>query len=112
MYGQRVHAARICFVKKTNRNWWSEATAQRVGVHFDEGAVVKTKPVEILPNDTPQTLAARMLPVEHEVQIAALRDFANGTVSEMKREQPLVLSGEEGILAECKKRAIAEYPNG
>ena len=112
MYGRRVHAARICFVKKTNRDFWSEATAQRVGINFDAGAVLKTKPVPILPDDTPETLAARMLPVEHEVQIALLQDFANGTVNEVKREQPLVLPEEEYILAECKKWAIEKYPNG
>lgn len=112
MYGKRVHAARLCFVKQTERDWWSEATAQRVGVRFDEGAVVKTKRVEIIPADTPETLAERLLPAEHEVQIAALQDFADGTVKEITRKHPLVLSGEETLLAECKKQAIKKYPNG
>ncbi|OGF28268.1 hypothetical protein A2242_03430 [Candidatus Falkowbacteria bacterium RIFOXYA2_FULL_47_9] len=112
MYGKRVHAARICFVKKTNRDFWSEATAQRVAVRFDEGAVLKTRRVPIVPGDTPETLAARLLPLEHEVHIATLQDFADNTVKEIKRDTPLVLPGEEDTLEECKRQAIAAYPNG
>jgi len=46
------------------------------------------------------------------VQIETLQDFANGTVSEFKREKPLVLKGEEKILEECKEIAKKMYPNG
>ncbi len=112
MYGIRVHQARLCFVKKTNREYWSEATAQRVAINFDEGAVVHSKRVEILPDDTAETLAARMLPVEHEVQIETLQMFANGTVKEVVREASLVNPDEESILEECKKAAIKLYPKG
>ncbi len=112
MYGMRVHQARLCFVKKTDREYWSEATAQRVAVHFDEGAVVHSKRVEILPDDTAETLAARMLPIEHEVQIETLQMFANKAVKEIIRDTPFVFPGEEGILKVCKKEAVQLYPNG
>ena len=91
---------------------WTEATAHRVTVNFDEGKVVKRKQVPIFQNDTAETLQARVLPVEYEVQIETLRDFANGTVSEFNRETPLVLSDEESILEECKQLAIKIYPKG
>ncbi len=112
MYGMRVHEARLQFVRKTNHDWYSEATAHRVTVNFDEGVVLKNKRVVILPDDTAETLQARMLPVEHEVQIELLKDFINNTVSEFHRDIPLVQSVEEVILEECKKKAIEKYPKG
>lgn len=112
MYGMRVHQARLCFVKKANRDFWTEATAHRVTAKFDEGVVLKRKQVAILPDDTAETLQQRVLPVEHEVQIELLSDFTNGAVNEFHREIPLILPGEENILEECKELAIKMYPNG
>jgi folate-dependent phosphoribosylglycinamide formyltransferase PurN len=112
MYGMRVHEARLQFVRKTNRDFYSEATAHRVTVNFDEGVVLKNKQVPILADDTAETLQSRMLPVEHEVQIELLKDFMNNTVTEFHSDTPLVQSGEEAILEECKTLAIAKYPKG
>lgn len=112
MYGMRVHQSRLSFVNKVKRDYWTEATTHRVTNKFDEGVVIKREQVPILPDDTALTLQKRVLPVEHKVQIEALQDFANGTVSEFHRETPLVLQGEEYILEECKKKAIKLYPNG
>lgn len=112
MYGMRVHCARLEFVRKVNRDFWTEATSHRVTNKFDEGVVLKRAQVPILENDTVESLQARVLPIEHEVQIELLKDFTNNTVSEFHRETPLVLQGEEGILEECKKLAIKLYPNG
>lgn len=112
MYGMRVHQTRLSFVEKTNRNFWTEATAHRVTVNFDEGAIVKRKQVPIFPGDTAESLQMRVLPVEHEIQIEALRDFVNETVTEFIREEPLVYDDEIQILKECKKLAIEKYPKG
>jgi phosphoribosylglycinamide formyltransferase-1 len=112
MFGLRVHQTRLEFVKKVNRDFWTEATAHRVTEHFDEGVILKRRQVPILPYDTAETLQMRVLPVEHEVQIETLQDFANDTVSEFRRETPLVLPGEEEILKECKEIAKKLYPNG
>ncbi len=112
MYGIRVHAARLCFVEKTRHDFWSEATAQRVEAEFDKGVVVKRKQVPIIEGDTPESLAARMLPVEHEVQIEALEDFLHNTVHEQLRDNPLVSPEEVSILEECKQAAILQYPKG
>lgn len=112
MYGLRDYQARLLFVRKTNRDFWTEATAHRVTANFDEGKIVKRKRVPILPDDTAESLQARVLPVEHEVQIETLRDFVNGTVVEFSREEPLIHAGEEQILEECKKLAIKMYPSG
>lgn len=112
MYGTRVHQARLEFIKRANRDFWTEATAHRVTPEFDKGAILKRKQIPILPDDTAETLQTRVLPIEHEVQIETLQDFANGTVSEFKRKIPLVLKGEEKILEECKRLAIKKYPKG
>ena len=112
MYGIRVHQARLLFVRETNRDFWTEVTAHRVTTNFDKGKIVKRKQIEILPDDTAESLQTRVLSVEHEIQIETLRDFANGIVKEFYREEPLVRPGEEEILEECKKEAIKMYPNG
>ncbi|MFA5936920.1 MAG: formyltransferase family protein [Candidatus Paceibacterota bacterium] len=112
MYGLRVHQARLLFVRKVNRDFWTEATAHRVTVKFDKGQILKRKQVPILEGDTAESLQARVLPIEHEVQIETLRDFANNTVSEFIREKPLIYKDEEKILEECKELAKKMYPKG
>jgi phosphoribosylglycinamide formyltransferase-1 len=112
MYGLRVHEARLEFVKKTNRDFWTEATSHLVTENFDEGAVLKRRKVPILPYDTAETLQMRVLPIEHEVQIDTLKDFVDNTTIEFRREAPLVLRGEENILKECKEIAKKLYPKG
>lgn len=112
MFGMRVHQARLLFVQKTNRDFWTEATAHRVTENFDEGVILKRHQMPILPYDTAETIQMRLLPIEHKTQIELLRDFANNTVSEFHRDAPLVLPSEKDILNECKKLAKEMYPNG
>lgn len=40
MYGRAAHAARLYFARRTKGHLWTEATAQRVHVRFDQGAVL------------------------------------------------------------------------
>ncbi|MGC9599398.1 MAG: formyltransferase family protein [Minisyncoccia bacterium] len=112
MFGLRVHAARLLFVRSMGRDFWTEATAQRVAEQFDEGTVLKRTQLAILPDDDPKSLAARLLPFEHETQIATLEDFMNGRVRELVRETPLVRKGEEVTLEDSKKAAMLLFPQG
>ncbi len=112
MYGMRVHAARLLFVRETGHDFWSEATAQRVEEEFDKGVVVKRAQVPIMQGDTPETLAARMLPVEHMVQIETVLDFLHHTVHEKLRDTPLISPDEVAALESCKAEAILKYPKG
>ena len=80
--------------------------------NFDEGKIIKRRQVPILTDDTAETLQARVLPIEYEVQIEALKDFSEGKVKEFIRKIPLVLSGEEKILEECKQLAMKMYQKG
>lgn len=114
MYGKRVVAAQLYFAQMTGRRccFYAEATAQRVDPDYDRGEVQRAWKVPIHLDDTVEKLQARLLPVEHEVQIATLGDMAQGMLPHFRREVPLVLPKEMGILAAAKERAIADYPNG
>lgn len=112
MYGTRVHCARLYFVRTVQRDFWTEATAHLVTENYDEGELLGTKRVEILPDDTPVSLQQRTLPAEWELQIDVLRQLAEGTLKPFRRQDRLVLPGEEGVLATAKEVAGRLFPKG
>ncbi len=113
MFGRRVHCAVLYFARTCGREFTcTEAVAQRVDIDYDAGAVLKRQEVKILKTDDVISLQEKVLPVEHQVQIATLQDFANGTVEELTRPTPLILSGEEQLLEEAKKVAVMLFPHG
>jgi len=112
MYGLRVHAARLLFARTVHLDFWTEATAQRVDAEFDKGTVLRRRKVEIFPDDDPISLQERVLPVEHDVQIEALRDFAKGQVEELSRSEPLIPPNLYGELEQAKKTACLLFPSG
>jgi len=112
MYGRRVHAARLIFTRMTKRDYWTEAIAQRVHRDFDQGEVVKSEQVDILPEDTVDDLQQRVLPIEHRVQIDLLKDVAKGNVREVTMRGVLVYPGEEQTLFLAKRMARLLYPHG
>lgn len=112
MYGRRVCAARLEFVKKTQRDWWTEATVQRVGFDFRSGALLLRQRVPILPDDTPETLEQRVCPVGVYLFMQTLEPFAQGKVTEHRREDRLVRPEELPLLAEAFQAARLLYPNG
>lgn len=112
MFGKRVHAARLFFVRETGRDFWTEAIAQRVDKNFDKGQVVHSARINILPEDTVESLQQRVLCEEHRVQIELLKKVARGDVGEIKRETILVEPGDEKILKQSKKQAKLLYPDG
>jgi folate-dependent phosphoribosylglycinamide formyltransferase PurN len=62
MYGIRVHRAVL-----TSGARVSGATVHLVDERYDEGGIVAQWPVPVLPTDTPEELAARVLKVEHQL---------------------------------------------
>jgi formyltetrahydrofolate-dependent phosphoribosylglycinamide formyltransferase len=77
MYGERVHAAVLA----------TGAAQTGVTVHFvdeayDHGAVISHWPVPVLPGDTPQTLGARVLRMEHLVYPRVIDTLSAVIVSE------------------------------
>jgi phosphoribosylglycinamide formyltransferase-1 len=75
MYGMRVHEA-VLAAKSAE----SGATVHIVEEEYDRGPIVLQRKIEVLPGDTPESLAARVLKVEHELYPEALRLFAEGKV--------------------------------
>ncbi len=61
-YGSRVHQAAIDYGVKL-----SGATVHFVTEEADAGPIILQKAVEVLPEDTAQTLGARVLQLEHEI---------------------------------------------
>ncbi len=74
-YGRRVHEAALAHGVR-----WSGATVHLVDEDYDTGPIVLQEPVPVRPDDTPETLAARVLEVEHRLYPEALRLFADGRV--------------------------------
>jgi phosphoribosylglycinamide formyltransferase 1 len=73
MYGLRVHRAVIDSGARV-----SGATVHLVSERYDEGRIVAQWPVPVLAGDTPEALAARVLPVEHRILPLAVEALARG----------------------------------
>jgi len=75
MYGHHVHEAVLAYGAKV-----SGCTAHLVDREYDTGPVILQGTVAVEDDDTPETLAARLLPVEHATFVEALRLLAEGRV--------------------------------
>lgn len=73
MYGLRVHEAVLqSGAKETG------CTVHFVDEHYDTGPIILQRAIPVLEGDTPETLAERLLPVEHATYVEAIRLFAEG----------------------------------
>ena len=70
MYGHHVHQAVLASGAKL-----SGATVHLVDEEYDRGPIVLQKTVAVDEYDTPETLAAKVLKVEHEIYPLALKAF-------------------------------------
>jgi folate-dependent phosphoribosylglycinamide formyltransferase PurN len=76
MYGIRVHQAVIAAgVRVTG------VTVHFVDEEYDRGPIIAQWPVPVLPHDDAETLARRVLAVEHRLYPAALDALASGTIT-------------------------------
>ncbi|HXF96883.1 MAG TPA: phosphoribosylglycinamide formyltransferase [Gemmatimonadales bacterium] len=73
MYGRRVHQA----VLRSGATV-SGATVHYVDEEYDRGPIIAQWPVPVRPGDTPETLAARVLAVEHQLLPAVVLALARG----------------------------------
>lgn len=72
-YGRRVHAAVLDYGAKI-----SGATVHFVDEGTDTGPIVMQKCVDVRDDDTPETLAARVLDVEHEILVKSVALLCEG----------------------------------
>jgi phosphoribosylglycinamide formyltransferase 1 len=73
MYGIHVHEAVIAAGDRL-----SGATVHFVDEEYDHGSIILQKTVSVAAGDTPETLAAKVLEIEHEIYPEAIRRLATG----------------------------------
>lgn len=76
MFGRRVHEAVIASGTRL-----SGPTVHFVDERYDEGPIIAQWPVPVLPDDTPESLAARVLQAEHLLLPRVVDAVAMGHVS-------------------------------
>lgn len=76
MYGRRVHAAVLAAGAKV-----SGATVHFVDEEYDRGAIVAQWPVPVVDGDVPESLAARVLAVEHLLLPLVVQQVARGAIT-------------------------------
>ncbi|MBY0492295.1 MAG: phosphoribosylglycinamide formyltransferase [Gemmatimonadaceae bacterium] len=75
MYGQRIHTAVLAHGALI-----TGVTVHFVDEEFDRGPIIAQWPVPVLPGDTPDTLGARVLRVEHRLFPLCVAAVAAGTI--------------------------------
>jgi phosphoribosylglycinamide formyltransferase 1 len=75
MYGIHVHEAVLAAGEKT-----TGATVHLVEGEYDSGRILKQREIEVLLDDTPESLAARVLEVEHSLYVDVLMDIIEGKI--------------------------------
>lgn len=88
MWGHHVHEAVLASGARL-----SGPTVHFVDEEYDRGSIVGQWPVPVLPDDTPETLAARVLKVEHRLYPLAA-DHVCRALAEGREPGPLALPGE------------------
>ena len=76
MYGMNVHTAVIDAKEKE-----SGASVHFVTEKYDEGPVILQEQIPVLEDDTPESLAERVLVVEHRIYPLAIQKVASGEVA-------------------------------
>jgi phosphoribosylglycinamide formyltransferase-1 len=76
MFGHHVHAAVIAAHEPV-----SGATVHIVDEEYDHGRIVLQRTVPVDPGETPETLAAKVLAIEHEIYPEAIRMVARDSAS-------------------------------
>ena len=75
MYGLHVHEAVIAAGETE-----TGVTIHRVNAAYDDGEIVAQTTVPVMPQDTPETLAARVLEREHTFLVEVIGRIADGTI--------------------------------
>lgn len=100
MYGSRVHRAVLASGVRI-----SGVTVHAVDEEYDRGPILAQWPVPVRSDDTPETLAARVLQVEHQLLPAVVFAAAEALA---KREMPgpLAIGGEAFVAAAAARVTV------
>jgi phosphoribosylglycinamide formyltransferase-1 len=88
-YGLKVHTAAIEYGVKL-----SGATVHFVEADVDGGAIIMQRAVEVLPDDTPETLQARILKEEHKMLPECVKLLCQDRVRKVGRTVYITSEGE------------------
>ena len=88
-YGTRVHEAVINSKKRE-----SGATVHFVDEIYDHGPIILQKKVKVMETDTPESLAARVLKLEHELFPEVVKAFCENKII-MENNKPKILEYNE-----------------
>jgi formyltetrahydrofolate-dependent phosphoribosylglycinamide formyltransferase len=88
-FGTRVHEAVINTGKRE-----SGATVHFVDEIYDHGPIILQKKVEVMETDTPESLAARVLKLEHELFPEVVKAFCENKII-MENNKPKILEYNE-----------------
>ncbi len=80
LYGEKVHAAVLAYGAKI-----SGVTIHLVDSEYDHGAVVMQRAIDVKSEDTAETLAERVLELEHETYHKAIQLFVEDKVQVIDR---------------------------
>lgn len=75
MYGMKVHTAVLAAGDRM-----TGATVHLVDNDYDSGSILGQRQVEVLTGDNPETLAMRVLAVEHSLYVEVLQDIIAGKI--------------------------------
>ena len=75
MHGMNVHKAVVAAKEK-----YSGPTIHFVNQEYDKGSIIRQTKVEVLPNDTAQSLSEKVQATEKIQLINVLNDFVNGKI--------------------------------
>ncbi|MCG3206032.1 MAG: Phosphoribosylglycinamide formyltransferase [Elusimicrobia bacterium] len=76
MYGRHVHEAVIAGKEKE-----SGCTIHLVNEVYDEGPILAQLKVAVDPSDTPESLAEKILPLEHQLYVSVVKDVCSGKIN-------------------------------
>ncbi len=76
MYGMHVHEAVLNYGAKV-----SGATVHIVDEGYDQGPIVLQQAIEVAEDETPESLAAKILTIEHQLYPEAVRLFAENQIT-------------------------------
>ncbi len=110
MYGVRRVYAHIRSCQMMGERRPIPIFCQRVESQYDEGDVIFLQYEEILPGETAEEAAERLLPIEHQVQIEALRRLATDQVKDQPVPNLAQNQAEEVFLEMAKKESRQKYP--
>jgi folate-dependent phosphoribosylglycinamide formyltransferase PurN len=113
MKGLAVHQAVLNFAKAVKRPFKTEIDIHLITEDFDKGELVAIREVEILQDDTPETLQQRLKEVEKQL----MRDFwdeveETGKIEMIKRSERVIEANEAQVLEKAKHDAIAQFGKG